>query len=216
VLFRSQAVIERFSPASREGAAAPPAVVLAIRGLAGAALERGDWPLAERMALALPAADPAEAITRDELLDKARAGRRHARWAWLAGLALGGCVLGLLLSLLQLGRWRPGAALRALARPPVEVAFMAPPAALLIGASFTGNASITPAVLVICGGGLAIAWLSGAALSAARGCALDTRARSVAHLAGCLLAVLALAYLAIIGTGLLDLLISTIQLGPER
>jgi hypothetical protein len=210
---RYRAVIDRFS-AQRPAASA--SVTLAIRGLAGAALERGDWALAEKMALALPATTPADAITRDELLDKARAGRRHSGLAWLARAALLLSALGLLFSLHQVHRGAPRAALRALLRPPVEVAYMAPVAALLVAASFTGNHSITPAVVLICLGGLAISWLSGATLASARRAARDSPRRTLLHLLGCFAAVLSLAYLAIVGTGLLDLLISTIQLGPER
>lgn len=191
------------------------AAVRALRGLAGAAVERGDWALAEEMALALPIVEPADALTRDELLAKAKRGRTAGRWAAIAQATLIAGSVALLLSLLQLGGWRVGAA-RALWPPPIEVAYMAPVAALITGASFTGNVSITPAVAIICGGGLALAWLSGATLTEARRRQRESKARSLGHLVTCAAAVLALAYLAIISTGLLDLLISTVQLGPER
>jgi hypothetical protein len=217
---RYRLVIDRFSGGSSGGSSGRPSgratAVLAIRGLAGAAVERGDWALAEQMARALPDADPADVITREELLAKARTGRAATRWFWLACVVLVVGVLGLLLSLAQLAAWRARAALRTLLRPPVEVAYMAPAAALMIGASFTGNVAITPAVTTICLGGLALSWLSGATLSEARRRQRDSRGRSLLHLTTCALAALSLAYLAIVHTGLLELLIATVQLGPER
>ncbi len=190
--------------------------VLATRGLAGAAIERGDWKLAEEIARQLPSQDPADVVTRDELLGKARTGRTAGRWFWLARAVLAVGLLGLLASLLQLAGGKLGAALRILLRPPIEVAYMAPAAAVMIAASFTGNAAISPAVTAICGGGLGLAWLSGSTLSAARRLGRESRLRTLGHLLACVLGALAVAYLAIIHTGLLDLLISTVQLGPER
>jgi tetratricopeptide (TPR) repeat protein len=209
---RYRAVIDRSAGNLGGGAAA----TLATRGLAGAAVERGDWALAEQMARALPVEDPADTVTRDELLAKARIGRATSRWFWLARVVLVVSVLGLGLSLLQLAGWRGRAALRVVIRPPVEVAYMAPAAALMIGASFTGNVAITPAVVVISAGGMLLAWLSGATLSEAQRRQRDSRRRSLLHLGTCVLAALSLAYLAIVHTGLLELLISTVQLGPER
>lgn len=192
------------------------AAALATRGLAGAAVERGDWQLAEEMARQLPSADPADVVTREELLAKARTGRTASRWFWLARLALAAGLLGLFGSLLQVAGGKLGAALRILRRPPIEVAYMAPAALVMIGASFTGNAAIAPAVTAICGGGLALAWLSGATLSAARLAGRESPWRSAGHLLASVLGALAVAYLAVVHTGLLELLISTVQLGPEK
>lgn len=206
---RYRAVLERYQ--------GTPSATLAIRGLAGVAVERDDWDLADRMARLLPAADPADVVTRDELLDKSHRGRVAGGWALAARLVLIASVLGFLLSMLSLVGWkRPLFGLRALWPPPVEVAYMAPAAILMSAASFTGNISISPAVMTICGGGLVLAWLAGAPLAEARRRGCDSRLRSLAHLLACVLAALALAYLAIISTGLLDMLINTIQLGPER
>ncbi len=206
---RYRAVLERY-PGS-------PSATLAIRGLAGVAVERGDWELAERMARLLPSADPADVVTRDELLDKSRRGRVAGGWTLAARLILIASVLGFLLSMLSLVGWRrPLSGLRALWPPPVEVAYMAPGAILMSAASFTGNISISPAVITICGGGLVLAWLAGAPLSEARRRGRESRLRSLAHLLACVLSALSLAYLAVISTGLLDMLINTIQLGPER
>jgi hypothetical protein len=123
----------------------------------------------------------------------------------------------LVLSLLQVTGWRaPRAWMKALWRPPLEVLYMAPVAAVMIGASLTAHTSIAPAVVIICLGGLGLAWLSGAALTEARRRELDTRWRNLMHVASTALAVVALSYLAVTRTGLLELLIATVRMGPER
>ncbi|MEZ4364366.1 MAG: hypothetical protein R3B48_29595 [Kofleriaceae bacterium] len=190
---------------------------LAIRGLAGAAIERGDWDLAEQMARTLPAADAADVVTRDELLAKAATGRVTDRWLGRAHAALAFAIALLLLSLAQVSGWRrPGAALRVLARPPLEVLYMAPVAALIVGASLTANAALAPAVAIICGGGLALAWLSGATLTEARRRGRDARWRSYGHVLVGGVAALALAYVAIHRGELLEQVITTLRVGPER
>ena len=83
------------------------------------------------------------------------------------------------------------------------------------GAALTAHTSIAPAVSLICAGGLALSWLSGATLVEARRLQRSSRLRTALHLAAGALAALALAYLAVTGTGLLDLLIATVRLGPE-
>ncbi|MBK7536841.1 MAG: hypothetical protein IPI49_16055 [Myxococcales bacterium] len=88
-------------------------------------------------------------------------------------------------------------------------------AVVLIGAALTAHTSIAPAVSLICAGGLALSWLSGATLVEARRLQRSSRLRTALHLAAGALAALALAYLAVTGTGLLDLLIATVRLGPE-
>lgn len=204
---RYRAVIERF-PGS-------PEAELALRGLAGAAAEVRDWALAEETTRRLVIRSAADEVTRDELLARVATGRAADRWAARAYLVLGAVVLVLLGSLLQVlgfrvrrGDWR-------VLRPPIELAYMAPIAAVLYGAALTGHTSIAPAVAIISLGGLALAWLSGATLAEARARGLEHRARTVVHVGLGAVAALALAYLAIVGTGLLDLLLATIRLGPE-
>jgi hypothetical protein len=206
---RYQRVLERF--------AADPAAILAARGLAGVAVEQGDWALAERMALALPQREAADVVTRAELLDKVATGRLVSRWLRRAYRALALVGAALLLSLLQVsGVRRPGAALRALWPPPLEVVYMAPVAALLIGASLTTHTSLAPAVSTICLGGLALSWLSGAALTQARRRGREARWRSATHILLGVIAALALMLVAVQRGDLLDMLIATLQVGPER
>lgn len=204
---RYRAVLERFP--------ATPEAELALRGLSGAAADARDWSLAEQTARRLVVRSAADEITRDELLARAATGRAADRWAVRAYAVLAVAVLLLLASLWQvLGfRVRRGA-WRAL-RPPIELAYMAPISAVLYGAALTAHTSIAPAVGLISGGGLVLAWLSGAALTEARARGVDHRGRTAAHVVLGAIAALALAYLAIVRTGLLDLLLATIRLGPE-
>jgi len=158
--------------------------------------------------------------TADPLSDRVVAGeleqvdtlRARARLTVLAWIALAGA-LGFLL----VHAWRAAggvrAAARALARPPLEVWYFLPPAAVLFAVALTGNYLIARAVRSILVGGLAITWLTGASLAAAR----PRRATVVAaHVGAALIAVAAVCYLAIVGDQLIDLLRETWQHGPER
>jgi hypothetical protein len=62
---------------------------------------------------------------------------------------------------------------------------------------------------------LLCAWLSGAALELVRSSNRPIRARAVAHIAGCVVAIAALVYISMMRDGLLDLLIETVRVGPE-
>lgn len=192
-----------------------PAAKLALRGLAGAAADARDWALTEALARQLAVDDAADEVTRDELLQRAATGRATARWTTRARAVLVGCAALLVASLLSLLGWRPRREHLRVLRPPLEVAYLAPVAAVMIGAALTAHAAIAPAVAIICGGGLALAWLSGAALVEARRQGRSSRARTGAHLVLGAVSALALAYLAITRTGLLDLLIATLRFGPE-
>ena len=188
---------------------------LALRGLAGAAADARDWALTEELARQLPIASAADEVTREELLARAATGRATERWLTRAAVVLGACTLFFVASLLQLLGWRPRRQHLRTLRPPLEVAYLAPVAVVLIGAALTAHTSIAPAVSLICAGGLALSWLSGATLVEARRLQRSSRLRTALHLAAGALAALALAYLAVTGTGLLDLLIATVRLGPE-
>jgi len=90
---------------------------------------------------------------------------------------------------------------------------MAPIAAILIASAFTAHYAIAPAVIIICLGGLAITWLSGAGLRAAG--ARHRRLRSLAHAVCAVLAITALCYIAIHQNRLIDLIIETVRFGPD-
>jgi hypothetical protein len=188
----------------------------ALRGGAGCALEVHAWSLAEALANRLPAVTAADRIARDDLLTAATRGRRHDRWYGAAWLAIAGAFAALLGSLAEaVLRGPAGSRWRAL-RPPMEVVFLGPVAGVLLGVAVTAHRAIAPAVATIGGGGLALAWLSGAALEQLRARGRARRLRSVAHVIACLAGVTGLAYVALTHGGLLDLLVETVRFGPEH
>jgi hypothetical protein len=187
----------------------------ALRGGAGCALDGHDWSLAEALAARLPTAEPADRIVRDDLLAAAARGRRRARWHLAAQLAIAGALAALLGSLAEaILRSPPGTRRRAL-RPPIEVAYLAPVAAVLIGVAFTAHRLIAPAVALISAGGAALTWLSGSVLEQLRATGRPHRLRAVGHMLACLIGVAALAYIALTRDNLLDALIETVRFGPE-
>lgn len=204
---RYSAVVSRWpdAPEARE----------ALRGGAGCALDARDWSRAEALARRLPAAEPADRIVRDELLAAAARGRRRARWYTVAWLALAGAFAALLGSLAEAVLRSPRGTRRAALRPPVEVVFLAPVAAVLVGVAFTAHRLIAPAVAAISTGGLALSWLSGAALERLGATGRPRRLRAAGHVLACLVGVAALAYIALTHDSLLDALIETVRFGPE-
>lgn len=184
----------------------------AIRGAASTAIERHDWDRAEALARELPVIEPADQVTRDDLLDAAARGRRRARWYVLAWLVAGAAVAVLAGSLVEAsvagGRRRPQLV-------PGELTFLAPVAAVLIGVALTTHPLIAPAVATLAIGGLVLAWLSGSALDTARARGRPIRARAALHAVVAVLAVAALCYVALTRDGLLDLMIETVRSGPE-
>ncbi len=202
---RYQLVIARWPDA--------PQARLARRGAAGCALDAHDWDRAEALARGLPVADPADRGTRDELVAAAASGRWRDRiytGAWLGlALSLAALLASLGEAILRGGRRWPNA------RPPIEVMFLSPIAALLVAVSFTAHRAIAPAVLRISLVGIALAWLSGSALDLLRARGRAVRARSLGHVAACIVGVVAIGYIAITRDGLLDLLVETVKFGPE-
>jgi hypothetical protein len=185
---------------------------LALRNAAGCAIEARDWSLAERLAQRLPTGDEINRAVRADLLEAAERGRRRAALyvaSWI-GLAL---AIALLLASLADAVLRGGRRLPAL-RPPIEVIFLAPVAAVVVGASYTAHPAIAPAVLRISLVGLALAWLSGATLDLLRLRDRSVRARAIVHVVACAVGVLAIGYIAITRDGLLDMLAETVRFGP--
>jgi len=187
----------------------------ALRGAAGCALDEHDWARAEALAARLPAVEAAERGIRDEVLAAAASGRRRARWYVGAWLALAGTLAALIGSLVEAALRSPPGRRRAVLRPPIEVAYLAPIAAVLIGVAFTAHRLIAPAVAAISAGGVALSWLSGAALEQLRVDGRARRLRTVGHIAACVIAVAALAYIALTRDGLVDALIETVRFGPD-
>jgi tetratricopeptide (TPR) repeat protein len=192
-----------------------PEAQAALRGGAGCALEAHDWSLAETLANRLPAADPTDRAVRDDFLTAVARGRRRDRWyvlAWLAIAAAAGALAGSLVEAIL--RSPPGTRWSAL-RPPIEILLLGPVAAVLIGIAFTAHRLFAPAVASIAGGGLVLAWLSGAALERLRARGRSRRLRGIAHVLICLVGVAALGYVALDRDNLLDMLIETGRFGPE-
>jgi hypothetical protein len=144
-----------------------------------------------------------DALSRAEL-------RRTVRWVmWtvLAALALTALIALRRLS----GSWR--AALRRLARPPMEALFLVPIGAVIVGFSFTGNPLIARTVLAIVIAGIVTSWLSGALLAGQRPVRLS---RAAAHAGLAVVAILASVYLAVDRGHVIDFIIETWHQGHER
>lgn len=186
----------------------------AWRGAGDMAVRLGEFRRAQELYRHMQPQGPAEQRSLDEALRSLDIERLRTRLFALCCAALAAVFLGLLASLLHAaGGLRPG--LRALRTPPTEALFMIPIAALLTAASFTGHASIGPAVALLCGVGAALSWLSGAGLDAARRRALPNRARPLVHAAAAVIAVLALSYIALHRGHLVDMILETVRFGPE-
>lgn len=185
------------------------------RGAVGAAIDAHAWTLADALIARLPADEAVDREIREELHRHVVRGRWRDRGyigaMWIIALALGAFAieLGLAMRRAPAGeRWR-------VVKPPVEIVFLAPVMAVLIGVAFTANRMIAPAVEIISFGGLVLAWLSGAALEERRRQRRAQRARTVAHVALCVVAVIALVYIALTRDALIDALLETVRFGPD-
>lgn len=107
------------------------------------------------------------------------------------------------------------AAARALVRPPLEVWFFLPVAAMILFAALSGNFLVERAVRVILIGGLAVTWLSGTSLEVARARGRLRAVSVVVHLAAIVIAVAAIGYLAVMNDRLIDMLRETWSHGHE-
>lgn len=187
----------------------------AYRGAGDVEAARGRFEAAARYYRMMPTAgDPGLTRARDDLLaaltrDRLRARIHDIAWAVLLAVAL-----LLVVSLRHgAGSWRD--AWRIVRVPPIEVIFMLPIAAVLVAASLTAHYAIFPAVIIICVGGVAVTWLSGAGLAAAAVMGRRTRLRALVHAGAAALAVIALCYAAIHHNRLIDMIIETVRFGPD-
>jgi hypothetical protein len=189
-----------------------PHELAALRGAAGTALDAGNHARARELARRLPSIDPADRVMREELLEAAARGRRRARWytlAWLAALA---GVAGLSASFAEALHRAPRP--RRL-RAPLELLFLLPVAAVLVGVALTTHETIAPAVLTLSLGALVLAGLSGATLDLLRAAGRPLRRRAVVHAVLCVGTAVALLYIALMRDDLLDMVIETVKFGPE-
>lgn len=179
----------------------------------GNAIEAHDYDHAAALLEALPRATPEDRAVHDDLVRELRLGRLREHLSIAAWIVLVAAFAALIASLVEAsyrGGWQ-----RPRLRPPIEIWFLAPVTIVLVGAAFTANNLIAPAVIRIAVAGLAMTWLSGAALDHARARGRRIRLRAVGHIVACAAGTLAIAYLAMTRTGLLDMLIETLKYGPE-
>lgn len=197
-------VIERWPDASQ--------AYLALRNAASCAIDAHDWSRADALASRLPERDDSERAVKADLVESTARGRLRDRLYTASWIGLPLALLALLASLadavLRGGLRRPAL------RPPIEVLFLAPVAAVIVAASFTAHPAIAPAVLRISVAGVALAWISGAALDLARTRGRPVRLRAIGHVLACAIGVVAIGYIAITHDGLLDLLAETVKFGP--
>lgn len=193
--------------------------VRARRGEGDVYLERGELDAAEKVYRSLATVAGDDAAER-RIAEEALARVHRARWLRRAQLAAH-AVLAILLVLAAAtaravaGSWRT--ALRALRRPPAEVVYLAPVLALFVAAALTDHETLYRAVAQVAGGGLAVAWLSGALLEAARArFGRVTPRRAFAHAVAAALAVVCLVYVAVTREDLIGRLVETFRHGPER
>jgi hypothetical protein len=187
--------------------------LLAARGGAGNALDIRDWDLAEALAQQLPAVEESDRIVRDNLVGLAKRGRRIDAWyarAWAIMLLGFATMIASLLEAARRGGWR-----RPRLWPPIEVVFLAPVAAVMVGVALTTHQLIAPAVLLLSSGGLVLAWLSGSTLDLLRARGRAIRGRALLHVWICLVAIAGLLYIALVRDNLLEMVIETVRFGPE-
>jgi hypothetical protein len=185
----------------------------AWRGAGDVAAAQRRFAEAARFYERMPVAgDPGRREARRDALAGLDRLRLHYRLYQAALVALGLIALGLIASARAgAGSW-PATA-RTLVRPPIDVIYMIPIAALLVWAAYREFATAGPAVAIICAGGLAVTWLSAAALRA--GPTGHPRARALAHAAAGALAAIALTYAVLYRIDLIELMLNTLRHGPE-
>jgi hypothetical protein len=108
-----------------------------------------------------------------------------------------------------------GAMVRAIARPPTELIYLVPIAVAWVVVAAHSNTLVARAVIFIAAGGVAITWLSGSAIVAARAAGKLAATRLMAHAMAAALAVAAVCYLAVESERLIDLIAETVRFGPE-
>ncbi|MEZ4400216.1 MAG: hypothetical protein R3B06_09365 [Kofleriaceae bacterium] len=201
----------RWLAVARAAAATPRERFRAELELAKLPAERGDLTSARAALEALDAPDAIAQAARTEALAKIE-GRLRRRWigraAWLAlaVLALGAAAI----VRRQAGSAR--AALAALWPPPIELGYLLPVVALLVGAAWAGNALVRDGVIRLAAGSFFVVWGAGALAGAVtpRG----WRGR-VAFAAGVVIATAAVAWIAVADDTLLDLLLETWRSGHD-
>ena len=149
--------------------------------------------------------DPALARQLRAAVDRAK-WRRATRWS-VAAVLIAIALAAAIALRRSCGSWRSVA--KRLVRPPPEVLFLAPIAAVFVAVAQSGNPLVARAVLAIAVTGTIVAWISGAILTGKRG-----RLGLVLHGLLAAAAVACAAYLAIDRDRMIDLIVETWHGGP--
>jgi tetratricopeptide (TPR) repeat protein len=186
----------------------------ALRSAGEIALKNRDYERAQALFGELrPQDEDEQRVAAEALTLLGRERLRHKFYLVAYGL-LAAILIGLFVALvLSAGSVRN--TLGSVLRPPGELLYLLPIAVLLVAAAYTGHEQIGPAVAIICGGGLIVTWLSGAGLEAAAKRGGIGRGRAWSHAGATAVAVMALCYIAVHRTGLIDLIVSTVRFGPD-
>jgi tetratricopeptide (TPR) repeat protein len=210
---RYESALRRYTDAA-EQFSEPEARYDALRGAGDMALHLARYDEAERYYRMMdPRGDPGRRIAIAEALAAVTEARGRSTWFW-ASAAIAALGLLLLAASLLRAAGGPGAALRAMWPPPTEVLFLVPAAGLLSAVSYTDFQGLGPAVTIVSAGGVLAAWISGAGLALRRG-APHRGAFALAHAAAAGIAVVALLYVAVYITDLIDPVADTLRYGPE-
>lgn len=142
------------------------------------------------------------------LRDRVELERRRALWL-RAALVGGAAALAVLLASVVTGAGSLRAVAAALRRPPAELIYLAPVAALIVGLAALRFRDVAPAVAAMAAAGLAFTWLSGAGLRLHP----PSRRRALVHALAAAVGVCAVVYLILHQAVLLDDLLDTLD--PE-
>ena len=192
----------------------PLAMVQASLGTADLEILDGNYVVASQL-LEILSRDPGllsgdrQAI--GDLRARLKQSRERSRLVTISYVLVAAMLL-LLLALIWRASGSPRAFLAALKRPPFELYYALPFALLFTFMAFTGHQEVGPAVVIISGGGLVVTWLSACALRS-----FQTLGVAQALLCGAAatIASLSLCYIALHYSHLLDLIATTLELGPE-
>jgi hypothetical protein len=185
---------------------------LAKRNATSCAIDAHDWDLAGKLVARLPTDDEVDRAVRDDLAANIERGRMRDTLYRASSIGLV-AALALLLASLADAMLRGGLRRPAL-RPPVEVVFLAPVAALIIVGSMASHFAVAPAVTRISLAGVAVTWVSGAALDLLRTRNRPVRVRAVIHALACAIGVLSIGYIAVTNQGLIEMFEATMKHGP--
>lgn len=190
-----------------------PQALAARRGGVEVAFAADDFARASELARGLPSVTKADRALRGATLDRIERGRSFGRWYLASWVFLICAVLGLAGSFAEAGK-RAGWPRRALA-PPVEAYFLLPIGVVLVAVALTTHAKIAPAVCTLSIGGIVLAWISGTTLELLRAARRAIGIRAAMQVVLCIVVIASLGCIALTRDGLLEIVIDTVQFGPE-